>query len=69
MTYKRTNVNIRLRVTKGGYIVGAYAKIVADVEPIIKEKLVELKQPGESNKDVLVRLIEQAHKKYRKYEK
>lgn len=40
-----------------------YTKIVADVAPEIKQKLIDLKKPGESNKDVLVRLIEQAHGK------
>lgn len=40
-----------------------YAKIVADVAPEVKTKLNELKHPGETQKDVLVRLIEQAHKK------
>lgn len=37
-------------------------KIVADVAPEVKAKMIELKKPGESNKDVIVRLIEQAHK-------
>lgn len=42
----------------------ATTKLVADVAPEIKQKLIDLKQhPGESNKDVLVRLIEQAHKR------
>jgi predicted CopG family antitoxin len=52
--------------TKGGYIVSAYTKIVADVSPEVKQKLVDLKQGNESNKDVLVRLIEQEHKKQSK---
>lgn len=41
-------------------------KLVADVAPEVKSKLIDLKQPGETNKDVIVRLIEQAHKKIKK---
>lgn len=40
-----------------------YTKIVADVAPEVKQKLIDLKKAGESNKDVLVRLIEQEHSK------
>lgn len=41
-------------------------KLIADVAPEIKAKANDLKQPGESMKDVLVRLIEKEHKKVKK---
>jgi len=41
-------------------------KIIADVDPSVKEKLFEMKQAGETNKDVLVRVIEEAYNRFKK---